>query len=53
MTAVGIATATLIGIALLVWMYLISLVILIGAEFNAILFPRSLLGSELAAGAVK
>jgi len=41
------------AIALLVWMYLISLVILIGAEFNAILFPRSLLGSELAAGAVK
>ena len=35
------------AIALLVWMYLISLVILIGAEFNAILFPRSSLGSEL------
>src|SRR6266436_6026774 len=31
------------AIALLVWMYLISLVILIGAEFNAMLFPRSLL----------
>jgi hypothetical protein len=28
-------------------MYLISLVILIGAEFNAMLFPRSMLGSEL------
>ena len=27
-------------IALLAWMYLISLVILIGAEFNAMLFPR-------------
>lgn len=39
------------AIALLVWMYLISLVILIGAEFNAILFPRSMLGSELRAGA--
>jgi membrane protein len=38
------------AIALLVWMYLISLVILIGAEFNAILFPRSLLGSELRIG---
>jgi membrane protein len=38
------------AIALLVWMYLISLVILIGAEFNAILFPRSLLGSELRVG---
>ena len=41
------------AIALLVWMYLISLVILIGAEFNAILFPRSLLGSELKAGAAR
>jgi membrane protein len=39
-----------VAIALLVWMYLISLVILIGAEFNAILFPRSTLGSELGAG---
>ena len=39
-----------VAIALLVWMYLISLVILIGAEFNAILFPRSLLGSELRIG---
>jgi membrane protein len=38
-----------VAIALLVWMYLISLVILIGAEFNAMLFPRSLLGSELVA----
>jgi membrane protein len=36
-----------VGIALLVWMYLISLVILIGAEFNAMLFPRTLLGREL------
>jgi len=35
------------AIALLVWMYLISLVILIGAEFNAILFPRARLGCEL------
>lgn len=31
-----------VGIALLVWMYLISLVVLIGAEFNAMLFPRTL-----------
>ncbi len=38
-----------VAIALLVWMYLISLVILIGAEFNAMLFPRSTLGSELTA----
>ena len=28
------------GIALLVWMYMVSLVILVGAEFNAMLFPR-------------
>ena len=31
-----------VGIALLVWMYLISLVVLIGAEFNAMLFPSGL-----------
>jgi membrane protein len=36
-----------VGIALLVWMYLISLVILVGAEFNAMLFPRAMLGREL------
>ncbi|MGH9513633.1 MAG: YihY/virulence factor BrkB family protein [Terriglobales bacterium] len=36
-----------VGVALLVWMYLISFVILIGAEFNAMLFPRTLLGREL------
>ena len=30
------------GIALLTWMYIISLVVLIGAEFNAMLFPRGL-----------
>ena len=38
------------AIALLVWMYLVSLVILIGSEFNAMLFPRSQLGSELKVG---
>jgi len=37
------------AIALLVWMYLISLVVLIGAEFNALLFPRAMLGKELTA----
>ncbi len=37
------------GIALLVWMYMISLVILVGAEFNAMLFPRAMLGKELIA----
>src|SRR5271156_2373404 len=35
------------GIALLVWMYMISLVVLVGAEFNAMLFPRARLGIEL------
>ncbi len=29
------------GIALLIWMYMISLVVLVGAEFNAMLFPRT------------
>src|SRR5207248_950803 len=29
------------GIALLVWMYLLSFVVLVGAEFNAMLFPRT------------
>jgi membrane protein len=38
-----------VGIALLVWMYMISLVVLIGAEFNAMLFPRAFLGKELSA----
>jgi membrane protein len=36
------------GIALLVWMYMISLVVLIGAEFNAMLFPRAFPGKSLA-----
>jgi membrane protein len=33
------------AIALLVWLYLVSLVILIGAEFNAARYPRYLFGS--------
>jgi membrane protein len=37
------------AIALLVWMYMISLVVLIGAEFNAMIFPRAMLGKELIA----
>jgi membrane protein len=28
------------GVALLVWMYLLSLIVFMGAEFNAMLFPR-------------
>jgi membrane protein len=37
------------AMALLLWMYLISLVVLVGAEFNALLFPRAMLGKELIA----
>ncbi len=33
------------AIALLAWLYLVSLVILIGAEFNALRYPRYLFGS--------
>ena len=36
-----------VAIALLVCMYMMSLVILVGAEFNAMLFPRAKLGKEL------
>jgi membrane protein len=32
-----------VGIALLIWMYLVSLMVLVGAEFNALLFPRAVL----------
>jgi membrane protein len=35
------------AIALLVWMYMISLTIIVGAELNAMLFPRAMLGKEL------
>jgi membrane protein len=38
-----------VAMALLVWMYLISLVVLVGAEFSALLFPRAMLGKELTA----
>ncbi|HUD67137.1 MAG TPA: YihY/virulence factor BrkB family protein [Candidatus Sulfotelmatobacter sp.] len=38
-----------VAMALLVWMYLISLVVLVGAEFNALLYPRAMLGKELTA----
>ena len=33
------------AIALLIWLYLVSLVILIGAEFNAQRYPRYLFGA--------
>jgi uncharacterized BrkB/YihY/UPF0761 family membrane protein len=32
-----------------VWMYMVSLIVLVGAEFNAMLFPRAMLGKELTA----
>ncbi len=46
------------AIVLLVWMYIISVIILIGAEFNALLYPRSVNckngnGSKLAAESVQ
>ena len=31
-----------VSIALLVWMYMVSLIVLFGAEFNALLYPREL-----------
>ncbi|MFZ0759407.1 MAG: YihY/virulence factor BrkB family protein [Candidatus Sulfotelmatobacter sp.] len=37
------------AIVLLVWMYMVSLIVLVGAEFNAMLFPRAMLGKELTA----
>jgi len=30
-----------VGISLLIWMFLISFIVLVGAEFNALLFPRA------------
>ncbi len=37
------------AIALLVWMYMVSLIVLVGAEFNAMHRPRTTLGKELTA----
>jgi len=34
------------AIALLVWLYIISLVVLVGAEFNALRYPRYLFGAH-------
>ena len=34
------------AIALLVWLYIISVIILVGAEFNALMYPKQLTGSE-------
>jgi membrane protein len=38
----SVATA----IALLIWLYLVSMVILVGAEFNAVRYPRFLFGAH-------
>jgi membrane protein len=38
----SVATA----IALLIWMYIVSMVVLIGAEFNALRYPRFLFGAH-------
>ncbi len=38
----SVATA----IALLIWLYLVSLVVLVGAEFNALRYPRYLFGAS-------
>ncbi len=35
-----------VPIALLVWMYIVSLIVLFGAEVNALLYPRSLAASK-------
>jgi membrane protein len=34
------------AIALLIWLYLISMVVLVGAEFNALRYPRFLFGAH-------
>ena len=36
-----------VAIALLVWLYIVSVIILVGAEFNALLFPRALVDKKL------
>ncbi len=34
------------AIALLIWLYIVSMVVLIGAEFNSLRFPRYLFGAH-------
>jgi membrane protein len=34
------------AIALLVWLYILSVIILVGAEFNALIYPKRLIGVE-------
>jgi len=38
------------AIALLVWLYIISLIVLIGAEFNALVYPRTVLTAPSPSG---
>ena len=38
------------AIALLVWLYIISLIVLIGAEFNALIYPRTVLTAPSPSG---
>ena len=35
-----------VSIALMIWMYIVSLIVLFGAEFNALIFPRQLLAER-------
>ena len=37
-------------LALLVWLYIISLIVLIGAEFNALIYPRTVLTAPSPSG---
>ena len=36
-----------VAIALLVWLYIISFIVLIGAEFNALIYPRTITASPV------
>ena len=38
--------STAAAIALLIWLYIVSMVVLIGAEFNAVRYPRFLFGAH-------
>jgi membrane protein len=35
------------AMALLVWLYIIAVIILVGAEFNALIYPKRLTGQPL------
>ena len=42
-----------VAIALLVWLYIVSLIVLMGAEFNALIYPRTVPAVPAAAAEVK